>query len=221
MQWYLQMHAWCRPSSWAIFITRCQTLQLSRCGSGFPDYFSCAIPLKYSNGKVHHLRAIESLAYNIGRLIYRQAVILPGGSLPSDSHNHTDIRGHLIKMSWYRMLGTLLWAVDALEEIKNVLKCLLKQIMETTLNKFGKWKEPRDDQIIRSDPERGLFFQFSPTGVEVNPLKAKGFKEATPHAIFLQHTMGMSYWWTKNGSWVLCCFLLNWLYPIHTEWIEC
>ena len=33
---YFQMHAWCRPSSWAIFITRCQTLQLSRCGSGFP-----------------------------------------------------------------------------------------------------------------------------------------------------------------------------------------
>ena len=34
VQWYLQMHAWCCLSSWAIFITRCQTLQLS--GSGFP-----------------------------------------------------------------------------------------------------------------------------------------------------------------------------------------
>ena len=32
------MQAWCRPLSSAIFITSCQTLQLSRCGSGFPGY---------------------------------------------------------------------------------------------------------------------------------------------------------------------------------------
>ena len=39
VQWYFQMHAWGRPSSWAIFLTRCQTLQLSSCGSGFPGYY--------------------------------------------------------------------------------------------------------------------------------------------------------------------------------------
>ena len=32
------MHTWRRPSSWATFITRCQTLQHSRCGSGFTGY---------------------------------------------------------------------------------------------------------------------------------------------------------------------------------------
>ena len=39
VQWYFQKDAWCRPSSWDIFITRCQTLQLYRCGSGFQGYF--------------------------------------------------------------------------------------------------------------------------------------------------------------------------------------
>ena len=38
VQWNFQMHAWFHPTSWAIFITRCQTLQLCRCGSGFPGY---------------------------------------------------------------------------------------------------------------------------------------------------------------------------------------
>ena len=31
------MHAWRRPYSVAVFITRCQTLQLPRCGSPFID----------------------------------------------------------------------------------------------------------------------------------------------------------------------------------------
>ena len=30
VQWYFQMHAWCHPSSWAIFITHCQWLWISR-----------------------------------------------------------------------------------------------------------------------------------------------------------------------------------------------
>ena len=42
VQWYFQMHGWFRPLSWALFITRCQTLQLSRCGSGFPGYYYIA-----------------------------------------------------------------------------------------------------------------------------------------------------------------------------------
>ena len=35
---YFQMHAWFCPSSWAIVISHCQTLQLSRCLSGFQGY---------------------------------------------------------------------------------------------------------------------------------------------------------------------------------------
>ena len=33
VRWYFQMHAWRLPSSWAIFITHCQTLQLSTRGN--------------------------------------------------------------------------------------------------------------------------------------------------------------------------------------------
>ena len=43
VQGYFQMHAWGRPSSWAILIPRCQTLQLSRRGSGLPGYQSSRV----------------------------------------------------------------------------------------------------------------------------------------------------------------------------------
>ena len=77
VQWYFQMHALCDRLSWAIFITRCQTLQLSRWGSGYPGYvltgFLSQTPHSYvstfeynreSISSIHRIRCYNPLCQN-------------------------------------------------------------------------------------------------------------------------------------------------------------
>ena len=57
VQRYFQMHAWFRPSSWTIFLTRCQTLHLSRCESGFPGYISAVFMPQCCLIRVHSAKS--------------------------------------------------------------------------------------------------------------------------------------------------------------------
>ena len=120
-------HNWCRPSSWAIFLTCCQTLQLSKRGSGFPGYvwnYVCQKPTCLKDClKIRHFRVIVT---GKGPVSHRRSFIQVSGTPPQDGgivRIRITIRIRFIGQVCVNKQGIWVWLTLALK-VQRLTYCL-------------------------------------------------------------------------------------------------